>query len=117
MTRDNLRDVIGLRMQLAREVLDLAEEHRDEVWTRLRSRISDLQDEPEGDARKEATARPAGPVGPERRPPPPPPPPAEPMYAGEEPTERRLRWPRLGLVHVAGALIAAAAVAAAIALS
>ncbi len=112
MTRDNLRDVIGLRMQLAREVLDLAEEHRDEVWTRLRSRISDLQDEPEGDARKEATARPAGPVGPERRRPP-----AEPMYAGEEPTERRLRWPRLGLVHVAGALIAAAAVAAAIALS
>jgi hypothetical protein len=34
-----LRQVIGMRMQIAREALDLAEEHRDEVWERVKSRL------------------------------------------------------------------------------
>ncbi|HEY5625001.1 MAG TPA: hypothetical protein VIT93_00780 [Dehalococcoidia bacterium] len=112
MTQDNLRDVIGLRMQLSREVLDLAEEHRDEIWARLRSRISGLEDE--GSTR--TTTDPAAPSprqdGPERRRSP-----AEPMYAGEEPQGRTPGWPRLGFVHIAGASLIAAAVAAAITLS
>ncbi len=112
MTQDNLRDVIGLRMQLAREVLDLAEEHRDEVWARLRSRISGLEDVPDGDAVTEDTAPSARPDGPERRRSP-----IEPKYSGEEPQVRRLSWPRLGLVPIVGAALAACAVAAAITLS
>ena len=112
MTQDNLRDVIGLRMQLAREVLDLAEEHRDEVWARLRSRISGLEDVPDGDAVAEDTAPSAGQDGPERRRIP-----IEPKYSGEEPQVRRPKWRQLGLVPVVGAALAAGAVAAAITLS
>ena len=113
MTQDDLRDVIGLRMQLAREALDMAEGHRDEVWTRLRSRINSLGDNPDAVAETGRSAPSARWQGPERRRSP-----AEPMYAGEEPVGRRLGWPRLGLAHVAGgALAAAAAVAAAITLS
>ena len=111
MTQDNLRDVIGLRMQLAREALDLAEEHRDEVWARLRSRISGLEDSPDTTVETECATPSAEWHGPERRRSP-----AEPMYAGEEPRRRRLGWPQLGLVHVAGAALAAA-VAAVITLS
>ncbi len=112
MTQESLRDVIGLRMQLAREVLDLAEEHRDEVWARLRSRISGLEDVPDADAETEQTTPTTRRDGPERRRSP-----AEPMYAGEEPLGRKLGWPRLSLAHVAGAALIAAAVAAAITLS
>jgi len=99
-------------MQLAREVLDLAEEHRDEVWDRLRSRISSLDDPPGADAEIAHAEPPAGKDGPERRRSP-----AEPMYAGEEPQGRRLNWPRLGPIHIAGAALVAAAAAAAITLS
>ncbi|RLC59181.1 MAG: hypothetical protein DRI30_01155 [Chloroflexi bacterium] len=106
MTQDNLRDVIGLRMQLAREVLDLAEDHRDEVWERLRSRISGLEDVPCTEAERPAPA--ARHDGPERRRSP-----AELMYAGEERPVRRLSWPRLGPAHAAGAALVAVAVAAA----
>ena len=112
MTQDSLRDVIGLRMQLAREALDLAEEHRDEVWARLRSRISGLEDSPPADVETECATPSARWDGPERRRRP-----TEPMYAGEEPLRRRLSWPRLGLAHIAGAALLAAAVAAAITLS
>ncbi len=112
MTQDNLRNIIGLRMQLAREALDLAEEHRDEVWARLRSRISGLEDGPDADVETEHTTPSARWDGAERRRSP-----AEPMYAGEEPLGRRLGWPRLGLAHVAGAALIATAVAAAITLS
>ncbi len=113
MTQGNLRDVIGLRMQLAREVLDLAEEHRDEVWVRLRSRISGLEDVANADAETERKTPTARRDGPERRRSP-----AEPMYAGVESLGRRLGWPpRLGLAHVAAAALIAAAVAAAITLS
>ncbi len=111
MTQDDLRDVIGLRMQLAREALDLAEEHRDEVWARLRSRISGLKDSPPADVETECATPSARWDGPERRRSP-----AEPMYSGEEPLGRRLGWPRLGLAHIAGAALLAAAVAAAITL-
>ncbi len=109
MTQDNLRDVIGLRMQLAREALDMAEGHRDEVWARLRSRINGLEDNPDAEAETERAARSARWDGPERRHGP-----AEPMYAGEEkPLKRGLDWSRFGLAYAAGAgLIAAAAVAA-----
>ena len=112
MTRGNLRDVIGIRMQLAREALDLAEEHRDEVWARLRSRISGLEGGPEADAETEDTTPSARWDGPERRRSP-----AEPMYAGEEPLGRRLSWPRLGRAYIVGAALIAVAVAAAITLS
>lgn len=112
MTQDNLRDVIGLRMQLARQVLDLAEEHRDEVWTRLRSRISGLEDGPNADVETDYTTPPARRDGPERRRSP-----TEPMYADGEPLGKRRSGPRLGLAHVAGAALIAAAVAAAITLS
>ncbi len=112
MTRDNLRDVIGLRTQLAREVLDLAEEHRDEVWARLRSRISGLEDVPDSGVETEYRTPSARWDGPERRRRP-----AEPMYADEAPQGRRLSWPRLGPAHVAGAAIITAAIAAAITLS
>ena len=112
MTQDNLRNIIGLRMQLAREALDLAEEHRDEVWARLRSRISGLEDGPGADVETKHAPPSARWDGPERRRSP-----AEPMYADEEPLGRRLNWPRLGLAHVAGAALIAAAVAAAITLS
>ena len=115
MTQDNLREVIGLRMQLAREALNMAEGHRDEVWARLRSRINGLEDNPDADAEAE-TERPTRSArwdGPERRRRP-----AEPMYAGEEkPLRRRLGWPRLGLAYAAGAGLIAAAVAVAITLS
>ncbi|HUF54423.1 MAG TPA: hypothetical protein VMR52_11715 [Dehalococcoidia bacterium] len=37
---DALSDIIALRMRMAREVLDLAESHRDEVWARLESRLA-----------------------------------------------------------------------------
>ncbi len=111
MTQDNLRDVIGLRMQLAREVLDLAEDHRDEVWERLRSRISGLEDVPCAEAGRPIPA--AQHDGPERRRSP-----AELMYADdEEHPVRRLSWPRLGPAHAAGAALVAAAVAAAITLA
>ncbi len=111
MTRDNLRDVIGLRMQLAGEILELAEEHRDEVWARLRSRISELDGDPDTGAE---TAQPPSPGldGPERRRRP-----AEPKYANEEPRRGKLldrQWPNL--VFAAGAALIAFAVAAAIAL-
>ncbi len=112
MTQDNLRDVIGLRMQLAREALDMAEGHRDEVWARLRSRINGLEDNPDAVAETERAAPSALWDGPERRRSP-----AEPMYSGEEPLGRSLGWPRLGLAHIAGAALLAAAVAAAITLS
>ncbi len=112
MTQDNLRDVIGLRTQLAREALDLAEEHRDEVWARLRSRISGLEDGSVSDAETEYRTPSVRWDGPERRRSP-----AEPVYAGEVPLGRRLSWPRLGLAHAAGAALIAAAVAAAITLS
>ncbi|MCH7809744.1 MAG: hypothetical protein IH863_04105 [Chloroflexi bacterium] len=112
MTQDNLRDVIGLRMQLAREALELAEEHRDEVWARLRSRISGLEDGPDADVETEYTAPASRWDGPERRRSP-----GQPMYAGEEPVRRRLSWPRLGLAHVAGAALIAAAIVTAITLS
>ncbi len=112
MTQDDLRDVIGLRMQLSREVLDLAEEHRDEVWERLRSRISGLEDIPDTGADTEQTPPATRLDGPERRRAP-----AEPRYADEEPRTRKLSWPRLGLAHVAGAVLIAAAAAAAITLS
>jgi len=113
MTQDDLRDVIGLRMQLSREALDLAEEHRDEVWERLRSRISGLgEDVPNADADTEQPPPTTRLDGPERRRAP-----TEPRYADEEPRGRALRWPRLGLAHVAGAILIAAAVAAAITLS
>jgi hypothetical protein len=98
-------------MQLAREVLDLAEEHRDEVWARLRSRISGLDDSPDADIETESTSPSAEWDGPERRRSP-----AEPMYAGEEPLRRGLSWPRLGFAYVAGAALFAAAVVAAITL-
>ena len=112
MTGDNLRDVIGLRMQLAREALEMAEEHRDEVWVRLRSRMSGLEDGPEADAETERATRRAGWSGPERRRSP-----AEPRYADEEkPLSGRLGWRRLGLAYAAGAGLVAAAVAAAITL-
>ena len=113
MTQDNLRDVIGLRMQLAREALEMAEEHRDEVWVRLRSRMSGLEDGPKADPETEHATPSAGWNGPERRRSP-----AEPMYANEEkPLSGRLRWPRLGLAHAAGAGLLATALAAAITLS
>ncbi len=112
MTRDNLRDVIGLRMQLAREALELAEEHRDEVWARLRSRISDLEDGPDVDVETEYTAPLARWDGPERRRSP-----AEPMYADEDSPGRKLGWPQLELAYIAAAALIAAAVAAAITLS
>jgi hypothetical protein len=112
MTQDDLRDVIGLRMQLAREVLDLAEDHRDEVWARLRSRISGLEDVPDAGAETAHTPPTGRRDGPERRRSP-----AEPMYADEEPLGRKLSRPQLGLAHVAGAALIAAAVAAAITLS
>jgi hypothetical protein len=38
-SNDALRDIIALRMQMSREVLDIAESHRDEVWGRLQSRM------------------------------------------------------------------------------
>jgi hypothetical protein len=109
MTQGDLRDVIGLRMQLAREALDMAEEHRDEVWARLRSRIDGPEDGADADAETERPTQTAGWDGPERRRGP-----AEPMYAGgEKPLRRSLGWPRFGLAYAAGAgLIAAAAVAA-----
>jgi hypothetical protein len=113
MTPDDLRDVIGLRMQLSREVLDLAEEHRDEVWEHLRSRISGLADIPDTGADTEQPPPTTRLDGPERRRAP-----AEPRYADEKPRGRKLSWPRLGLAHVvAGAGLIAAAVAAAITLS
>lgn len=113
MTQDNLRDVIGLRMQLAREAAEMAEEHRDEVWARLRSRISGLEDGPVAATSETKSATPAAEWdGPERRRRP-----AEPMYADDEPQSRSLGWPRPGLAHVAGAALIAAAVAAAITLS
>ncbi len=111
MTQDDLRDVIGLRMQLSREVLDLAEEHRDEVWERLRSRISGLEDIPDTGADTEETPPTTRLDGPERRRAP-----AEPRYADEEPRARKLSWPRPGLAHVAGAVLIAAVAAAAITL-
>ncbi len=109
MTEGDLRDVIGLRMQLAREALDMAEEHRDEVLARLRSRIDGPED---GAVAHTETERPTQSPqwdGPERRHGP-----AEPRYAGEEkPLRRSLGWPRFGLAYAAGAgLIAATAVAA-----
>ena len=105
MTQGDLREVIGLRMQLAREALDMAEEHRDEVWARLRSRI----DGADADAETERPTQSLRWDGPERRRGP-----AEPMYAGEKkPLRRGLGWPRFGLAYATGAgLIAAAAVAA-----
>ena len=112
MTQDNLRDVIGLRMQLAREAAEMAEEHRDEVWARLRSRISGLEDGPVAAAETKSASPPAEWDGPERRRRP-----AEPMYADDEPQSRSLGWPRPGLAQVAGAAVIAAAVAAAITLS
>ena len=113
MTQDDLRDVIGLRMQLSREALDLADKHRDEVWERLRSRISGLEDIPDTGADTEQPPPTTRLDGPERRRAP-----AEPMYADEEPRGRKLSWPRLGLTHIAGAvLLIAAAVLAAITLS
>ena len=111
MTQDNLRDVIGLRTQLAREALELAEEHRDEVWARLRSRISGLEDGPTSNVETEDRTPSERCDGPERRRRP-----AEPMYAGEAPLGRRLSLPRLGPAHIAGAALVAAAVAAAITL-
>ena len=111
MTQGNLRDVIGLRMQLAREALDMAEEHRDEVWARLRSRIDGPADGSGSDAEAERPTQSADWDGPERRRGP-----AEPMYAGEEkPLRRGLGWSRLGLrlAYAGGAgLIATTAVAA-----
>ena len=106
MTQDNLRDVIGLRMQLAREALDMAEEHRDEVWARLRSRIDGPEDCADASAETERPTRSPRWDGPERRHGP-----AEPMYAGDEkPLRRSLGWPRFGLAYAAGAgLIAAGA--------
>ena len=113
MTQDNLRNVIGLRMQLAREALNMAEEHRDEVWIRLRARISGLGDDLDADVATKSATPAADWDGPERRRAP-----AKPMYAGDEPLGRRLSWSRLGLAPIAGvALIAAAVAAAAIALS
>lgn len=112
MTRDSLRDVIGLRMQLAREALDLAEDHRDEVWARLRSRISGLEDGAEADAETESTTTSPRRDGPERRRRP-----AEPRYADEEPPGRRPIWSRPALAYVAGAALIAAAVAASVTLS
>ena len=113
MTQDDLRDVIGLRMQLSSEVLDLAEEHRDEVWERLRSRISGLgEGVPDAGADTEQPPPTTRLDGPERRRAP-----AEPMYADEKPTGRKLSWPRPGLAHAAGAILIAASVAAAITLS
>ena len=113
MTQDDLRDVIGLRMQLSREALDLADKHRNEVWERLRSRISGLgEDVPDAGADTEQAPPATRLDGPERRRAP-----AEPMYADEEPRRRGLSWPRLGLAHVAGAILVAASVAAAITLS
>lgn len=41
-----LRHVIGMRMQIAREALEMAEEHRDEVWKRLRSRLGATESAP-----------------------------------------------------------------------
>jgi hypothetical protein len=112
MTQDNLRDVIGLRMQLAREALEMAEEHRDEVWVRLRSRMSGLEDGPKAAAEPERAIPSAGWDGPERRRSP-----AEPMYANEEkPRSGRLGWPRLGMAYAAGAGLIATTVAAAITL-
>ncbi len=109
MTQGDLREVIGLRMQLAREALDMAEEHRDEVWARLRSRIDGPEDGSDADAETERPTQSPQWDGPERRRGP-----AEPMYAGEEkPLGRRLEWPRFGLAYAAGAgIITAAAVAA-----
>lgn len=40
-SNEALRDIISLRMQMARDVLDIAESHRDEVWHRLQSRLGD----------------------------------------------------------------------------
>jgi hypothetical protein len=112
MTQDNLRDVIGLRMQLAREVLELAEEHRDDVWARLRSRISDLEDGTEANAETESTTTSPRRDGRERRRRP-----AKPMYADEEATARRPIWSRTALAYVAAAAVIAATVAAVITLS
>lgn len=111
MTQDNLRDVIGLRMQLASEILELAEEHRDEVWARLRSRISGLDGDPDTGA-ETPQPPPPGLDGPERRRRP-----AEPKYADEEPGPGKLLgWQRPNLIFVGGAALIAVAVAAAIAL-
>jgi hypothetical protein len=114
MTQGNLRDVIGLRMQLAREALDMAEEHRDEVWARIRSRIDGPEDGADPDAEAGRPTQSPRWDGPERRRGPA----AEPMYASEEkPLRRRLGWPRFGLAYAAGAGLIAAAVGAAITLS
>jgi hypothetical protein len=43
-TDDAFRGVIGLRMHMAQEALELAEAHREEVWARVRSRIG-VEDE------------------------------------------------------------------------
>ena len=42
---DDLRQVIGLRMHLANEAIQIAEQHREEVWARVRKRLGG-----EGDA-------------------------------------------------------------------
>ncbi len=112
MTQDNLRDVIGLRMQLAREAAEMAEEYQDEVWARLCSRISGLEEDPAAEAETKSATPPAEWDGPERRRRP-----AEPMYPDAAPERRTPRGPRPGLAHGAGAALIAAAAAAAITLS
>jgi hypothetical protein len=104
---DELRQVIGLRMHLAHEALQIAEQHREEVWERVRSRIGG-----EGVAISygEIAQHAAGPtqvrIHQRRRR-------ADLSTAAEAtPTAERGPLPRIGLLHVAGAaLIVAVATA------
>ena len=105
---DDLRDVIGPRMQLAQEVLDLAEDHREEVWERVSSRIKSLS--PETDPAVIAPPEPPAPRadGPERRRPVTPP-----RYATLAEPQADTRWDTGAFIVAASAALVASAVATA----
>lgn len=59
---DALRDIVSLRMQMATEVFEIAEAHRDEVWERVQSRLGgvsskDIPVEARDEAEVEALTR------------------------------------------------------------
>jgi hypothetical protein len=105
-----LRHVIGLRMHLAQEALQIAEQHREEVWQRVRSRIGG---DGEAISKSVIAQKAAGPaqvkIHERRR--------RADLFAAEAPlTHERSGALRISLVHVAGAALIAAIVAAVAAL-
>jgi hypothetical protein len=38
---EELRDIVALRMQMAREAMQIADAHKDDVWERVRARVGD----------------------------------------------------------------------------